>query len=121
MVLHKSLPAAGPRIDRLLHRKGTTSGAPHGPCGSCRSCAARAIGYRNDWPFDGRPPAACNELLLTHPQGRGTLRRFERAIAMTSAIPPPRISLLIAVVNPAICLPVILDRKSTRLNSSHAN
>ena len=48
MVLHKSLPAAGPRIDRLLHRKGTTSGAPHGPCGSCRSCAAR-IRVWADW------------------------------------------------------------------------
>ena len=27
-----------------------------------------------------------------HPQRLGTLRRFERAIAMTSPIPPPRIS-----------------------------
>jgi hypothetical protein len=42
-----------------------------------------------------------------HPHGRGTLRRFERAIATTSPISPPWISLLIAVVNPAICLPVI--------------
>ena len=52
-----------------------------------------------------------------HPHGRGTLRRFERAIAMTSAIPPPRISLLIAVVNPVICLPVILGGRASARGS----
>src|ERR1035437_641995 len=73
--------------------------------------------YRNDRPFDGRPPAACNELLLTHPQGRGTLRRVERAIAMTSAIPPPRTSLLIAVGTPALCLPGVFGGKASARGS----